>query len=344
MRQSGRSVGRNQRMDLYRGAAIYFVIAIHVPFPGGVGGVLRALARFAVPFFFLTAGYFSLHAQAHTLLRRAGKTLGQLALACVPYLLLGCWLALGRGEGAWKWLSGLMIWDTLKEFLLYHTVPFPYAWQLWFLGALFTVYLFWWAVTLLFHSSGRPVPYGAMAAAGGVLLCLHLALGEGAALLGRAGDARLLRNAFLDGYPFFALGAWMAVRRRQVRQLPVPWHWMAAAGVLLTLAEARLAGAQELYVGTVVLAAGLMGRAIRYRRAPGGRLCRAVQFCGRELTLLIFALHMLVLALVREVPALEWLEGLPWLLPPVVAALSTLAALGLWKLRRYFGSGRKALP
>ena len=61
---------RNQRMDLYKGAAIYSVIAIHILFPGDVGIALRVLGRFGVPFFFLTAGYFNLGASRKALLRR----------------------------------------------------------------------------------------------------------------------------------------------------------------------------------------------------------------------------------------------------------------------------------
>ena len=46
---------RNERMDLYKGVAIYCVIAIHVLFPGNFGMAVRVLGRFAVPFF---DGYF----------------------------------------------------------------------------------------------------------------------------------------------------------------------------------------------------------------------------------------------------------------------------------------------
>lgn len=320
---------RNQRMDLYKGAAVYGVIAIHVLFPGSFGSGVRALARFCVPFFFLTAGYFNLGASTRALLRRSGRTARQLLLACVPYLLLGAVLTLRSGSSLWPWLRSLFTADTLSQFLRFHTIPLPYAWQLWFLGALLSTYLLWWAISTLAEAARRPVPYDALAVLAAGLLLLHLIFGEGFGLMGRATDNQLLRNAMLDGFPFFALGSWAAWRRHSIRSWNLPWHWLMLGGALLSLLEAKLAGKQELYLGTLILLAGMMGRCIRYRRVSGGPIARFLQFCGQTLTLPIFVLHMLILALIREIPALAWLNRLSWALPVVVAVLSTLAALAL---------------
>ena len=318
---------RNQRMDLYKGIAIYGVIAIHVLFPGSFGSAVRALARFAVPFFFLTAGYFNFNALTRTLGRRALRTLKQLLLSSLPYLLLGCLLTARAGQSVFQWLKGF--WDRhyLEEFLQFHTVPFPYAWQLWFLGALLAVYLLWWAFHTLSDAAGRTFPYDGAAIAAGALLLLHLILGEGFGLLGREMDNRLLRNTLLDGLPFFALGSWCAWRRRDIKAANIPWHFLILGGGVLSLLENILAGKQEMYLGTLILLAGLMGRCIRYRRAPEGKLSQALQFCGQELTLPIFVVHMLVVAAIRELPVLAPLNQLTWLLPIVVAVLSTLIAL-----------------
>lgn len=336
-----RSAGRNQRMDLYRGAAIYGVVLLHVISPGGLASGIRALFRFGVPFFFLTAGYFSLNAAPKTLGRRAVRTGRLLLLSCLPYLLLGMWLAAKREESVLKWLGSLFRRGSLLELLAFQTVPLPYAWQLWFLGALFAVYLWWWAVTRGFLLAGRNIPYDGFAAGALVLLAVHLILGEGFALLKLEADTRILRSALLDGLPFFILGVWCAFRREALRRRKTPWHLLILGGGLLSLAECALAGQQEVYLGTLAVLAGMMGRCLRYRRAPAGRLSAALQYCGRELTLYIFAVHMLILALFREISWLSWLGGLPWLLLLAVAALSTLAALGLVRLKK-FSSGRDA--
>ena len=50
---------RNRTFDLFKWAAALFVLLLHVPFPGDVGGTVRMFARWAVPFFFMVSGYFT---------------------------------------------------------------------------------------------------------------------------------------------------------------------------------------------------------------------------------------------------------------------------------------------
>ncbi len=320
---------RNQRMDLYKGAAIYCVIAVHVLFPGSFGMAVRVFARFAVPFFFLTAGYFNLGATPGELRRRAIRTGIQLVGACIPYLLLGIILTVKKGEELLPWLRSIVSLGNLKDFLFYHTIPLPYAWQLWFLGALTMVYLFWWAIATLCAYLKQPMPYGAMAIVSVVLLAVHLGLGEGMALADRTLDNRILRNAMLDGLPFFALGSWAAWRRWDIKRMSVPWHWLVVFGMVVSFAEAYFVGKQELYLGTVIALAGMMGRCIRYRRVPKGTVTSFLQLCGELLTLPIFVVHLLVIAMFREIPVLTTVQQMGWILPVVVAILSTLLGL-LW--------------
>lgn len=320
---------RNQRMDLYKGAAIYAVIAIHILFPGDIGAALRVLGRFGVPFFFLTAGYFNLGASQKALLRRCRRTFRQLLLACVPYLVLGLLLALRQGTPLTEWLRSVFSLTSAKNFLLFHAIPLPYAWQLWFLGALGFVYLLWWAITTLCHALNRPFPYTPLAVLSTLLLALHLFCGEGFGLMGREVDTQILRNALLDGFPFFALGSWAAWNRKRIKALRFPWLVLVPIGGVLSLAEGYFAGKQELYLGTVLLLTGMMGHCIRYRRISDHVVSQLLCFCGQELTLSIFAIHMLVIAALNEIPALAALQRLAWLLPVLVAAVSTLLAFVL---------------
>lgn len=50
---------RNRTFDLFKWVAALFVLLLHVPFPGDVGGTVRMFARWAVPFFFMVSGYFT---------------------------------------------------------------------------------------------------------------------------------------------------------------------------------------------------------------------------------------------------------------------------------------------
>ena len=48
----------NYCMDFLKGIACIFVVFIHVKFPGNFGQSVQAIARFAVPFFFMVSGYY----------------------------------------------------------------------------------------------------------------------------------------------------------------------------------------------------------------------------------------------------------------------------------------------
>jgi peptidoglycan/LPS O-acetylase OafA/YrhL len=133
----------------------------------------------------------------------------------------------------------------------------------------------------------------------------------------------------LDGLPFFALGNWAAWRRWDIKAISIPWHWVIFLGAALSFAEAYFVGKQELYFGTMILLVGLMGRCIRYRRVPRGKFSTFLQLCGELLTLPIFVIHLLVIALFREVPVLAPVQQIEWLLPIIVAILSTAIAL-MW--------------
>ncbi len=50
---------KNNTLEILKLLASYMVVFIHVSFYGKLGVAIDALARFAVPFFFLVSGYCS---------------------------------------------------------------------------------------------------------------------------------------------------------------------------------------------------------------------------------------------------------------------------------------------
>lgn len=328
---------RNQRMDLYRGIAIYAVITIHILFPGRFGIAAVTLARFAVPFFFLTAGYFCLSATPHVLRRKIAHTFKLLLLSCLPFLVWDLTLNMRNGQALLARIQEIFTLHNLTQFIFLHAIPIYSTFHLWFMGALLVVYMLWWAITTLCHTLGRPLPYDALAIVSILLLIIHLILGEGFALMGKHTEIPLIRNAFLFGFPFFALGCWAAFRRHAIRRSDIPWHLLIPAGAVLSLAEAKLAGKQEIFLGTLILLAGIMGRCIRYRRVSEKKLSQALQFCGQKLTFPIYVLHVAVIVICQNSSSLSTLQKFPWIMPIFVAAVSTLLSVALlWFKATFF--------
>lgn len=49
---------RNEGIGILRLICAFLVVCIHIPFPGAIGQFIKAVARVAVPVFFISSGYF----------------------------------------------------------------------------------------------------------------------------------------------------------------------------------------------------------------------------------------------------------------------------------------------
>ena len=332
-------IRQNDKLDLFKGLAIYAVVFLHILLPGRVGAAVNCLARFAVPLFFLSAGWYSWRRDRRILGRRAIRTAKLLLAACTGLLAFGCVLAARSGQSIPQYLLGRITAQTLRDLLLCQVLPLPYSWPMWFLVSLLMIYLLWWAVTA---ALGPKLPYDALAVLAAVLLGMHLALGEVTILLGGEVNSLLIRNVWLDGIPFFILGGWMAEHRNWWESLPTGMLWGgAAAGAALSLLERSLTDFLDLHVGTILMALSLMAAAARDPKVGHPWLRNTLGFCGRNLTFYIFALHIPIYGILQEwradVAVFDWIVARPWLFPFAVAALTTLVALilhGLFAGRR----------
>ena len=50
-------IKRNNGIDILRLLCAFLVVCIHARFPGVIGEYIKAIARIAVPFFFICSGY-----------------------------------------------------------------------------------------------------------------------------------------------------------------------------------------------------------------------------------------------------------------------------------------------
>lgn len=333
--------GHNDKLDLFKCISIYAVVLAHIPLPGQFGWALCALAKFSVVLFFLTAGYFSYEKPPAVLARRAVRTGWLLLATSAGLLIFGCVLALRQGQTLEAYLLSRMDLFFLKEIVLYQLLPFPYAWPMWYLTSQFVVYLLWLGLVWLARRLGRPLPYNLLALLAVALLAFHMYHVEWQVLTGGAAwESKLVRNAWLDGFPFFALGAWFGRHRESIRSLPEKPLWAGAAlCVGLTLAEFSRVGVIDVLLGTTLLALLLMAIALVNPRVNSPLLRRTACFCGRDLTFYIYVLHVPLYGIIQEwqgqAAAFAWLAQRRWVTTPLIAALSTLLAVGLYELSRW---------
>ena len=72
---------RNSNIDFLKGIAAILVVFIHVRFDGWEGKYVADIARFSVPVFFLTSGYFSFQVDYGRIKKRICHVLWLIVLA-----------------------------------------------------------------------------------------------------------------------------------------------------------------------------------------------------------------------------------------------------------------------
>lgn len=343
---------RNQRMDLFKCLAIYSVVLLHLK--SGVQGwdwPVTGLTRFAVPYFFLVSGYFAHSAGERNILRRARHALALWLCAVGVVIALRAAMVLRHpGWPVWGYFRQQFTPQAWLDLLLTQCLPLPYSYHLWFIGSLPILYLIWWGVLRVCRAAGREAPCRALAAAAVLLLGIHLFFQEGLILLGReAPPVQYLRNAWLDGLPFFLLGAW--ARRDGERIVSALRGGIILGGIVagsaMALVEQYFAGYRDLFAGTILAALMVMAAALKWPEVKRGPVRRWMCFCGGSLTFYIYAIHVPLLGVLKEwsyVRPFGWMLERHFVTPLAVAVASTALALILLYVKGLWSSLRGQTP
>lgn len=131
---------RNQTMELCKFIASFFVVFIHAPFPGKLGGLVDCLARFAVPMFFMISGYFNYQATSRQVLRRLKHILTLFLIGALFRQFCICLsIELNGGSTIAHLLTVIPESDEIMRLLILQ-IP-PYTGHLWYLCAMMVCYL-----------------------------------------------------------------------------------------------------------------------------------------------------------------------------------------------------------
>lgn len=245
------SIQKNNTLELLKLFASYMVVFIHVSFHGKIGVVVDALARFAVPFFFLVSGFYSYQISCEKIKKRIRTILTLLILATVCYstfeiATLLCWNTDGL-------VALFRKYTDLSTFinLLVFNVPVSSdlsSGHLWYLLAILYVYVIFYFVTA-FHVTDKAIFIISLS-----LLFLHVFLGEGLSVFGIALPFPFVRNFALMGIPFFAFG--LFVKKYECKFKAIPDHVIFISlliGVFESIISRCIFGPNELYIGSLFI-------------------------------------------------------------------------------------------
>ena len=320
---------KNDCLNVWKGIAAFAVVLIHCTLPGVPGEIIKGIARFAVPLFFLISGYFA-YGREDAVLRRREIHILRLYVGAVAVYYLWAAIRYFLSQRTFAQMGAELFPDggrTVSDLLFFNRTAM--APHLWFMGALVYCYLFY---RLLARKRLEERAYLLIP----VLLAANLMLGEGRGLTGIAVPVRWLRSFWLTGFPFFLWGSWFACREKQGRLQLHRGAGMAlvAGGMLLSSVECLWSGYDELYVGSILTAGGLFSLALAFADLGKGSLLARI---GDRDSANIYLWHMLL----RNFAALAFLMAGVYetmacqlLMPFLVGAASTALAELMYRRKK----------
>lgn len=304
--------------------AAFFVVAIHIHFPGDFGKGVIAVARFAVPFFFMVSGFFSFYENRAVLNEKYKRKIKHLLLLFGTSLLLyfayGVLGSIMNGtlEG---YLKSIFSVSSFFELFVFNHVRIMEA--LWFLPALIYVYL----VFLAFEKTGITkklyflIPVLFLA---GTLFreCIEI-FPEYPAIMSKA---YLYRNFLFVGLPFFMLGHYIKANEEKLKNKfsNTLLFVLMIIGTAESVAVELLHTGKSVYIGTFVAVFALFLFAVKNEEKYSAvHLANA----GAKYSLYVYILHIMVSNVFsvagRIVPAVEKvIDVLEPVYPIVIFAIS----------------------
>ena len=245
---------RNMSLDVLKLIASYVVVFIHFKFSGLTGDIVDALARFAVPVFFMISGYFAYSNSTEKLISKMKNIIKIYFWGAVIYICFYGILALydvGIKGAMWYCILYFNPMSIVK-FIVFN-VPRSSE-HLWFLVALIYVY------GLHYFVVKWKIKDCVYLWIGVVLLAIHLLLGVGISSIGIVIPICVIRNFLFMGYPFYCIG--MLIRKNEDLVHKKITHKRAMIliliGVIETVISYFICGGNELYIGSVLVAVALL--------------------------------------------------------------------------------------
>ena len=263
--EGGFTMKRNTTLDLIKCISAFAVICIHYMFYGAAGITVKAVARYAVPFFFAVSGLYSWNQKPEKLVKRALGICQLYFFSFLLYFVYGAFrdIMLGKSSDLLAYIGSFFSLNTIGNFFVFNTTIS--AVHLWFLPALVYCYLLMWLLTKVKAKENLLLILAI------ILLSARLIFGEGLAILGRHVDVSFPNFLFI-GFPFFILGRLLArihqAGKHSIDNMPIRLTLLILfIGVLETCISVNLWGPNLLYVGSILIVLALLLMALKYREA-----------------------------------------------------------------------------
>ena len=258
------------------------VVFIHIKFPGLFGLFVQSASKYAVPIFFMIAGYFAFGKDPSVIKRRLLKIVKIFAAAYSLFFLYYITEAIAR-HNAETWLLNHFGWKTPIKYLVFCAVDF--AIPLWYLIALTEVYVLW----LIIVNKGKE---DAAVKTTPILFVLQILLTTYCKTMKLAWFWKV--NFVTSGLPWFLLGYYLNTpKAEKIRETSTSkLILLAVVGCVISVIPSvfRLPIKFDA-IGEIPYAFGLF---VLTLKNPDKSTCRLMEFVGEKLSLYIYVFHVLV--------------------------------------------------
>lgn len=325
---------RNMVMECTKLVASFFVLFIHVSFPGQFGHLVNCIATMAVPMFFMISGYFNYGASCAAIRRRTLHIAKLLLGGTLLYILWSCVSTELAGGSTIAYLRAALILDPIEitNWIILHI--HPYAGHLWYLNAILLCYLCFWGYTRFFPE--KEVDYRPFYFLCLILLVLFLLYGVIMPADGSNSTGLSIRNGWVFGLPMFGLG--MFLRQYQDRIFSA-YHLTSGkllliffGGIAFGLFQWRTTGIGMIPFGMFFAIVAWMLWMISHPTIPvKSKAAKTVILSFGPISTWIYISHlmfgMLYGQLLQEPLTARFGTAEPWLQPVVVLGMSLAASI-----------------
>lgn len=289
MKKDSLNISRNKALNLLKGLACIVVVLIHIRFPGIVGEIVwQSIASFAVPIFFMIAGYFAFEKDEYVIKKRMLKILKFFFIGYMSYLIY--YISVETYSGTlFEWLSRNFRLYTPIQLTIFCTVSFLYP--LWYLIAMTETYFCWYFIVQqkkeLIAIKTIPFLFIAM-----ILFDIYCQTKNVPWMFGM--------NFLLRAMPYFLLGYFFRIKEHFFKSFSFSAIIMVVSlGSLFSIIPIVLNFQYKIsIVGNVLYSLGIFALAIK---VPNKSYCKVLEYIGDKLSLNVYLYHYLVYFVIKNI-------------------------------------------
>lgn len=325
---------RNNALDVFKAIAAIFVVFIHCRFPGVFGDCVVAIARFAVPLFFMVSGYFLYNDSREKMNASIPRKVKKLLIIALISGFVYFFIKYAEDF----FLSGfkMTIIDFLKETVTIEAIVHfiivnkpLYNTARWFLFALIYCYLFRMLInkTRFANKISNITAFAFLF----TLIILEFSNYVTGSLVNFAIFKHELGYEFLfiiRAWPWFVFGMICRQFVSKISKLSANTCIITlVVGIVLTLIQSLQGSNPSVYIGTIFIVIGGFFLCIR---GENKQFSSYVVHVGRDLSLYVYLVHGAVISVTSLFETLLWGQGenalFLWVKPIIVVVGSIIAS------------------